>query len=206
MPRCVIICAGPYNGEAGGLMKNDFIIACDGGLRTAGLMGVTPNLIVGDFDSYDGPLLGGIPVVRLNVEKDDTDSMAAIKLGLKKGFTDFLLLGALGGRLDHTAGNIQGLIYLAERGAAAAAMGCGDWAGILKNGRMELKGKIGRYISAFAVGGKALGVTTEGLYYPLKNATLTPDFPLGVSNRFVSDTAAITVERGCLLVVLPREE
>ncbi len=206
MARCVIVCAGPGQGERPALEPDDFIIACDGGLHTAKALGLIPHLIVGDFDSYTGPLPEGIAVVRLKAEKDDTDSMAAIKIGLERGFTDFFLLNALGGRLDHTLGNLQGLIYLAERGAAGVATGCGDRAALLHAGRMELTGWPGRYVSALAVGGPARGVSTEGLYYPLCDATLEVSFPLGVSNRFVGDTAAFSVVEGCLLIVLPAQE
>lgn len=204
--RCYILCAGPPVGRIPRPAPSDFVICCDGGLKVAERLGIVPHLIVTDHDSYDGAMPQGVPVIELPIEKDDTDSMMAIKLGLERGFRDFLLVCALGGRLDHTMGNLQALGYIVDHGGRGEAVGSGEWATVVENGRVALKGRPGQIVSAFAVGGEAQGVSTEGLYYPLLDATLTTSFPLGVSNKFKRTRAAYVVKEGRLLVILPGEE
>ena len=107
MKTCVIFCAGGFSALAEPVNEADLVIAADGGLRHTEQCGVQPTLILGDFDS-----LGYTPdrAEVFPVEKDDTDSMLAIKEGLGRGFRRFVLYGALdGARLDHTVANLQGL-------------------------------------------------------------------------------------------------
>ena len=120
--RCVIVGAGPienYIRTREYLKEDDFFIFCDGGLRHRAGLGVGPDLIIGDFDSFSEAeaRADGAPMVVLPREKDDTDTVAAAKEGLSRGFKEFLLIGAIGGRLDHTLGNVYLLEFLAEAGA-----------------------------------------------------------------------------------------
>lgn len=178
--------------------KGDFVIAADGGFRH--LNGIKPNCVVGDFDS-----LGYFPenenVVRHPIHKDDTDTMLAIKMGLDRGFDKFAVFGGLGGRLDHTIANIHGLAYLAEHGARGCLVGEGESVILLKNDSVVFSGDAEGTLSVFAYGADARGVTLTGLEYPLENATLTCQFPLGVSNACIGAPAMITVEDGRLLIV-----
>ena len=161
-------------------VPGDLVIAADKGYETLSRLGVHPGLVVGDFDS-----LGSVPdhpqVLRLPRVKDETDTGFALRQGLKRGYRRFVLLGCLGGRLDHTVANLQLLSWLSAQGAQGVLLGEGE---------------------AAAVGteGTARGVTLEGLKYPLDHAELTSDFPLGVSNEFVGLPARISVEEGSLLV------
>lgn len=177
---------------------DDYVIAVDAGY--ARLCGVEPDLVVGDFDS-----LGYVPeheeVVRLPVHKDDTDTLFAVKLGLEKGYKKFVILGGVGERLDHTLANIQSLMYLTNRGARGCLLGTDAAMSLLKGGSLSFSGSPEGIVSVFAYGDTARGVTLEGLEYPLDGATLTTDYPLGVSNRFTKQPARVTVESGCLLVV-----
>ena len=116
MNACFIIGAGPFYGLPVVPGRGDFIIAADGGYRHCQEAGLTPNLLLGDFDSLD-TLPPSVEVLRYPVDKDDTDSMLALKLGLDRGFTTFHIYGGTGGRMDHTLANLQGLAYLAQRGA-----------------------------------------------------------------------------------------
>ena len=121
MKECVIFCAAGFDGLAIPLTEEDYLIAADGGLRHTERLGVTPNAIIGDFDS-----LNYIPTGAevFPVEKDDTDSMLAVKLGLSKGYDRFLIYGGLDGvRLDHTVANYQALQYLADRDARGILIG-----------------------------------------------------------------------------------
>ncbi len=178
--------------------EGDYVIAADGGYAQLGAM--RPDLVVGDFDS-----LAEIPaneaVIRHPVRKDDTDTMLAIKLGLARGFRRFVLYGALGGRLDHTLANLQALAYLHAQGARGSLAGDRESAMLLTNESCTLCGEMGSSLSVFAYGTKARGVWLEGLSYPLENAVLSCDFPLGVSNAFMDVPARISVEDGQLLVL-----
>ena len=117
MKRCFIFAAGTFFGLRERPVPGDLVIAADAGYRVCQTAGVVPDVILGDFDSMEAPKAGD-RIVRLPVEKDDTDTLAAVKLGLERGCTDFYLYGGTGGkRLDHTLANLQTLLYLRRRGA-----------------------------------------------------------------------------------------
>ena len=118
MKRCVVIGGadiGRYDRIRTYLREDDFFICCDSGLKHQKEFGITPNLIVGDFDSYENPHLD-IETIVLPCEKDDTDTAFAVKEALKRGFQDFLLVGMIGGRLDHTLGNVSLMLMLDAQG------------------------------------------------------------------------------------------
>lgn len=206
MKRCVIVGAGKMNDyEKISAMINDddYIISADGGIRHLNKMKIEPDLLLGDFDSSNKPESGNILVYP--IEKDDTDTMLAIKTGLKKGYNDFLILGGMGGRLDHTLANIHCLYYIAENGATAELCDEHNKAVVIKNSGITLSKQRGKKVSVFAYGGNAQGVTEVGFYYKLNNATLTCDNPLGVSNYIVSQTAEVKVQNGALLIIISDE-
>ena len=202
MKTCVIFCAGGFSALAEPIDEEDLVIAADGGLRHTEQCGVKPTLILGDFDS-----LGYTPdrAEVFPVEKDDTDSMLAVKLGLSKGYDRFLLYGGLDGvRLDHTVANYQALQYLADRDARGILIGRDFCATVIRNGALRFPGGKQGDISVFCMGPDAQGVNIEGLYYSLKNGTLTCGFPLGVSNHFTDSAARVSVAQGSLLVLWRR--
>lgn len=203
MKECVIFCAAGFDGLAVPLTEKDYLIAADGGLKHMESLGVTPNAIIGDFDS-----LNYIPTGAevFPVEKDDTDSMLAVKLGLSKGYDRFLLYGGLDGvRLDHTVANYQALQYLADRDARGILIGRDFCATVIRNGALRFPGGKQGDISVFCMGPDAQGVNIEGLYYSLKNGTLTSGFPLGVSNHFEGEKSEISVKNGSLVMIYGRE-
>ena len=177
-----------------------FVIAADGGLRHLEALGVVPDLVVGDFDSL-GRVPEGGNIIRHPVEKDDTDMMLAVRTGLARGCRKFVLYGGFGGRPDHTYANYQTLCYLADHGAVGWLTGGGYVATALRNGTLHFPASCTGIVSVFCAGGDARGVTLQGLYYPLDNATLTSAFPLGVSNQFTGVPASVRVEEGTLLVM-----
>lgn len=178
---------------------DDLVIAADGGLRHLQARGIVPDLIVGDFDSLPTPPMGDNVAV-YPVEKDDTDTMLALKLAWERGFRDFYLLAGTGGRTDHTLANLQALSWLAARGGHGVLVGQDECFAVLQNGTLTFPARGEGVLSVFAHGGVARGVTLTGLYYPLQNGTLSPDFPLGVSNHFTGVPAAVSVTDGALLV------
>ena len=116
--RCVIVGGADINNYSfirDCLRTDDYVVYCDSGLKHQARLQVQPNLIVGDFDSHENPLLD-VETIVLPREKDDTDTVYALKECVRRGFEDFLLLGVVGGRLDHTIGNVSTLLYLDEAG------------------------------------------------------------------------------------------
>jgi thiamine pyrophosphokinase len=176
------------------------VIAADGGYSSLISRGFTPDAVCGDFDS-----LGYIPDhPNLTVsasEKDETDMMIAVAAGLNRGFLSFVINGALGGRLDHTLGNIQTLAHIAGRGGRGFIAGDGISLTAVRNGQIVFKAAARGYVSVFAFGGPARGVTLDGMKYPLTDAVLHPDFPLGISNEFLGVPARASVRDGTLVAV-----
>jgi len=203
MNSCVIFCAAGFDCLLRDIARGDFVVAADGGLTHTQTLGIVPDVVLGDFDS-----LGYVPEGAnvFPVEKDDTDSMLAVRLGLEKGFREFLLYGSLDGpRLDHTVANFQTLQYLADRGAYGYLIGKDTLVTVVKNGTLRFPEGCEGTISVFCLGPDARGVTLTGLFYPLENGTLTPGFPLGVSNHFTGKEAIITVKDGSLLILWNRK-
>ena len=201
MKTCVIFCAGAFHGLAEPVQG--LCIAADGGLQHTQALGLDPDVILGDFDS-----LGYVPqkAVVFPVEKDDTDAMLAARQGLALGCDRFVFYGALEGpRLDHTVANFQTLQFLADHGARGFLVGKTTIVTLVQNGTLELPEAKEGIVSVFCLGAEAHGVTLRGLKYTLENGTLTPGFPLGVSNHLIGNPASITVEQGSLLVMYPTE-
>ena len=198
MGECWIFGAGNFGGLQSQPAKDDFLIAADGGYRYCKAVGLIPDLVLGDFDSL-GAAPDGMTVLRLPVEKDDTDTLAAIREGLRRGYDRFRIYGGTGGnRPDHTLANLQSLLFLAKKGARGWLYEKTSVYTVLRNGTVRLRGSGD--LSIFAMDGPARGVTLRGLKYTLRDAELTPDFPLGVSNAFRQQTADITVRDGTLLI------
>ena len=179
--------------------RGDFTVAADSGLTLLSRLGLTPDLTVGDFDSL-GTTPTGENVVKLPVEKDVTDAAAAVSEGRARGFSRFFFFGCTGGRPDHTFAAYQLLSDLAARGERGVLFGDGFTVTAIKDGALVYPAKKNGTLSVFAVGGDAEGVTLSGVYYPLAGATLSPLFPLGVSNSFIGKPIRIEVKRGTLLV------
>lgn len=213
-PRCVIISAGSFTPIEIPLEEGDYCIACDAGFMYARDLGILPDLIVGDFDSLNelGPdavrtleeIRESDPdrIMQLEVRKDDTDTMKAVKIALLKGYKKIFLYGALGGRrFDHSFANVQTLLYIKHNGGTGYIMDHDKMLMIAENETVKFnRGNTG-YVSVFSLSEKAEGVTIKGLSYTLDNGELSSDFPLGVSNEFIIDEEAeLTVERGTLLI------
>lgn len=195
---CVVIGAGPVRNLS--VPADAFVICADGGLAAAANFNVTPDLIVGDFDSL-GIVPKGDNVVVYPVEKDVTDSFIAIEEGLKRGFDRFVFYGCVGGRLDHTLANIQHLQYLAKHGAQGMLVGDKETLTVIKDAAVHFDAKRKGGVSVFSLSEKSEGVTIEGLFYEAKDIPLTNGFPLGVSNHFIGKPATVSVKNGVLLIV-----
>lgn len=200
---CYIVGAGRhFPGDTFAPAPEDLVIAADGGYADLLSRGIRVDLLLGDMDSLGEKIPQGPSVERFAPQKDDTDTLLAIKTGLQRGYRAFHLYGGTGGRLDHTLANCQCLLYLARRGARGWLHGEREVVTAVVDGELELPPRKAGYLSVFCLGDRAEGVTLEGLKYPLENAVLTADFPLGVSNEFTGAKSRIAVRHGALLVVL----
>lgn len=283
MKRCVIVGSAPiadYPAARAALRPDDFPVFCDGGLRHRAALGITPALIVGDFDSYPCPAgvgdpagavktgapdlsptgapavttatspmktpaaaptatptdaptattatiitattttidsvvsladpamnrgddsdLAGIPLRILPREKDDTDTVFAVKEALAMGFEEFLFLGTVGGRLDHSLGNLSLLLWLDTLGKKARMVDDFSEISVVSREKAVVDGHFS-YFSILAMDGIARGVTETGVKFPLNNAIVTPEYAYGISNEVLpGERAVVSVEEGRLLLI-----
>ena len=209
MRRCVIIggaSIGDYGTVSAKLRQDDYMIYCDCGLRHMDGLGAEPDLIVGDFDSYSNPEFDTETIV-LPCEKDDTDTVFAVKEALRRGFEDFLLIGVVGERLDHTLGNVSILLMLDSEGKVGTIID--DYSEMeIVSDRCEMPCIIDDsyvYFSLINISGTARGVTIRGAKYPLENAEITCEYQYGVSNEVLPGcTAEVSVGEGKLLLIKVR--
>lgn len=203
---CIIISGGPeldqetllQNSKAGDV----FIICADHGYDHAKALGIEPDLLLGDFDSMQAVRQGvGAETLVYPCEKDDTDTVAAVKEALRRGFTHVELHGCTGGRLDHYLGNVACLLYLHHRNAKGILYA--PWGTVqVVEGTHVLTHMKGRTVSILPAEGSAQGVTLTGFHYPLHEATLTAEYPVGISNVVEADKAVICVRTGTLLLII----
>ncbi len=206
MKKTIIISGG----EKGGIeyaikykaseYEDTCIIACDKGLAYAKEEGIKPDLIIGDFDSYESALPTDIPIERLPVEKDDTDTMHAIREAVEKGSDLIIVCCALGGRLDHLMSNIQAARYAAERDVKIIVVGKATILHIIHNDEIILE-KYPQYsLSVLALSDEA-EISVRGTKYEVEREMISADFPLGQSNEWREDTAVIKVWSGTVMVM-----
>ena len=199
---CYIFGAGSFYGLDRCPRADDFIIAADGGWLACRKTGITPDLLLGDFDSLstqpDFP-----NILRVPVEKDDTDTMLAVKQALQRGYERLVLVGMLGGRLDHTLANIQTLVYAVEHGAAAQIIDSSCCITVIKGGQTaQIPYQQGFHFSVFCHSDCASGVCIRHAKYELEAAQITNGFPIGVSNSFLEgQPAQISVKQGILVIL-----
>ena len=200
--RCVIVGGAPidnYERIKNQFKADDFFIYCDSGLKHEEKFDRKADLIIGDFDSFDRPSRDTEMIVLPRV-KDDTDTSFAVKEALKRGFKDFLLVGASGARFDHSFVNISLLLYLKEKGCKAIL--ADDYSVMeMINDRAEVEDKW-PFFSLLAIGGPAKGVNISGSKFPLKNGVITPEDQYATSNEVTpGETAAISLSSGTLLLI-----
>lgn len=204
MKRCVIFAAQPVTEELRQWCDGaSLIIAADAGYRNARALGVEPDLLLGDYDSAPPPQTG--KTVCLPTEKDDTDTFYAARQALAQGCGEVVILGGLGGRMDHTLANLHTLVFLARHGVRAVLADEKNEITVLLPGCHRLPARPGWHCSLLPAGGEARGVTLQHLKYPLTNAVLTNAWPVGVSNEFAGPEAVVEFRRGALYWMLCKD-
>ena len=195
MGNCYIVGAGDFDGQGFAPGAEDFVIAADGGYGHLAARGLPADLVVGDFDSSPAP--DHPHVLRFPPEKDDTDLLLAVRLGLERGHRRFFLFGGTGGaRLDHTLANLQVLGFLRDRDAEGYLIGGGQVCAWLRDETLLFPAGYAGYFSIFAAGEAIASLTLRGLKYPLEGYRLTHTLPRGVSNEFLPGTPAEVCVQG----------
>lgn len=214
--RCILIGSSPETDISviSHLMHiDDYIICADGGYIFAEMLGIDPDLIVGDFDSSKKPENCSSEIISLPTRKDDTDMFYAVKEGIKRGCTEFIMVGATGGRLDHTYANFCALKYIADREIPGCIVDAKNEIHILNSlfnnnqtesmiNSLTIQNKVGYGFGIFPFGCAKCTVSLSGFEYNVNKAELTSDFPLGVSNRVINESAKVYVHSGCAIIIL----
>ncbi len=217
MRRCVIITSyqsAPIK-ESFQFMDDDYIICADGGYSFALAEGIHPDLIIGDFDSIDAASMkeavdrstsgSSCQIIQLAKEKDDTDTLYCIKHGIAHGFEQFVVLGGLGGRLDHTIANLQAMSYAIDQHSSIWFLDGKNRATMRNPGTISIDEIHGSKISLMAFTDYCEGVSIQGVKYPLENDLLDHSFPLGISNEFLEKKIEVSHKSGKLLIILSQD-
>ena len=199
---CLLVGSADYFAERAPDRESAYVIALDGGYAHLTERGITPDAVVGDFDSLGyTPDFEGVTV--LPRVKDDTDSFWAAKQALWQGYRHFYLVGCTGGdRPEHTVANLSLMLYLVRHGATSVIME-GErqmYRVVSAPCRVEFSDERGNF-SVFSLSDRAFGVTLRGFEYETDRITLCSDIPLGVSNRFDREKCTLDAERGDLLLI-----
>ena len=203
MKRCVIVGGADisnYGFIREKLYLDDYVIFCDSGLKHLEQLQVRPSLIVGDFDSHENPHLD-VETIVLPCEKDDTDTVYAVKEAVKRGFDDFLLIGVVGARLDHTLGNVSILLYLESLGKHGCIIDDYSEMEIVSDKPVSVREQYA-FFSLLNITGCAKGITIIGAKYPLSGGEITCEYQYGISNEVLpGETAVLSVQCGKLLLI-----
>ena len=206
MQRCVIVGGADINNYdfiREQLRCDDYVVFCDSGLKHMEKLRVQPSLIVGDFDSHDNPHLA-VETIVLPCEKNDTDTVYAVKEAVRRGFDNFLLIGGIGGRLDHTLGNVSILLYLDSLGKKGCIIDDHSEMEIVSKEPVSVCEKYS-FFSLLNITGCAKGITVTGAKYPLEDAEINCEYQYGISNEVLpGKTAEISIQCGKLLLVKNR--
>jgi thiamine pyrophosphokinase len=213
MPRLIIFANGiiPELESARSLIQSgDVIIAADGGSRHVLALGLLPSIIIGDLDSLSPEERRRLEAQPVEIQqhsrdKDETDLELALHYACTSGYRKVLVVGALGGRLDQTLGNLS-LLTNPEFAMLDICMDDGVEETFITRDRCELHGRPGDIVSLIPWNGEVRGVCTEGLHWPLRDETLFPDKTRGISNEMENEIAAISQKSGLLLVIHHRQK
>ena len=202
--HALVVTGGPIPANQGPLPSADLIIAADGGADNAAALGLTVDLVIGDLDSVSSAAVARAKKVERHPEdKDETDLELALSAAVAAGTGSVTVVGTLGGRVDHALANL--LVAAGDRWANLRIDlridGAQAW---VVRDHVEIVAQVGDVVSLLAVGGRATGVTTTGLAWPLANAEVKPGVGLGLSNRMVAPRAEVVVDDGTLVVIVDR--
>ena len=201
--RCIIVGGAAINNYdfiRKQLREEDYFIFCDSGLRHQAGLKVKPSLIVGDFDSHPKPQTD-IETITLPCEKDDTDTVFAVKEAVKRGYNEFILVGVVGARLDHTLGNVYILLMLDKLGKKGKIVDDYSEMELVADTPVSIDDSVA-FFSLLNITGTAREITITNAKYPLAGAEISCEYQYGISNEVLpGQTAKVTVGDGRLLLV-----
>lgn len=209
MKQCIIIGSAPVKNLSvfrDYAIEDSYVICADGGLDTALAAKIKPDLLIGDFDSLKGTPPSNLEIMRLMEEKDDTDMLSAVKEGMHRGYKQFVLFGALGGRFDHSYANVAVLQYISKLGGHGVIVTESEKLFYMPGGKLHLRGMKGATASVYPFGAPNTTVTYTGMKYPLEETVMTSDNPIGTSNIIESEDATITVLSGSVVIYVLTDE
>lgn len=204
--RCLLISGSPDTDS--GFIKtqyrpDDFVVCADKGYEFAVNAQIKPDLIIGDFDSCNIQLPQDTEIITLKPQKDDTDTLSALKEAIKSGCDDFLILGALGGRLDHTLANLSLLLFLEQNNYNAEIKSENETVRLISNSFCLFENVRGKTFSVFPFACESAVVSYDGeIAYPARDLLIKSDFPVGISNIFLEDKCKITVKDGSCIIII----
>lgn len=188
-------------------VKGDLVIAADSGWNNAKALGVTPDLLLGDFDSLGkANLPNGPEIYQVPAEKDLTDTQLGVEMALARGATELVIIGGLSGRLDHTLSNLAILAHLNEKRIPAIITDGQNRARFVRNSGALLPRGGFRYLSLIAADKQVKGVSVKGCKYPLTNAKLKNTYQYAVSNEIEGNCALVEVKKGGLYIIESRDK
>ena len=190
--------------------KYDIIIAVDKGLETIDYLKLQPQYVLGDFDSVNTKILEkykkqNIKIIKLNPEKDLTDTHSAIDLALKLKSTEITILGAIGTRLDHTMANIHILKQALDKNIKAKIVNEKNEIELINKEIIIKKDDNYKYVSIIPLTTNVTGITIEGMKYIINDYTLSIGDSLGVSNEQIDKEAKISIKTGILVVIKSKD-
>lgn len=203
--RCVIIAGSPKADIAyikSVVSDKDYVICADRGCNYALQANISPDLIIGDFDSYTEKIPFDCEIIKLKVHKDDTDTQHCVDVAFERGFKDIVILCGTGGRLDHTIANISVLQYIAEKGGKGLLLSAEERIEILDTGNYNYNGYSGKTFSVFPFSCNEICVSYNGTEYALQRGLLTSSVAMGISNVFTSDKASVVIHSGYALMII----
>jgi thiamine pyrophosphokinase len=191
------------------LAPDDTLLAADGGTRHALALGLIPSVIIGDLDSLTEDVrrktkLTGVHFVKHPRDKSETDLELALDYALEQGFGEIVIVGAAGGRLDQTLGNLA-LLTANRFSKFNIRLDNGVEEAFFTRGSCRIRGEAGEVVSLLPWAGPVTGIVTEGLRWPLRGETLLPEKTRGISNELLGEAAGVSLESGLLLVIHRRQ-
>ena len=207
--KAVIVSGGKFENSEfyREILRGKYIICADGGIYLLQKLNIKPDMFLGDFDScnFDEIEKSGFldecrDIKKFKIEKNATDTHIAVDFAVEKGFRDITLIGALGGRIDHSLANIMLLKYMLEKGVKGTVLNEKNKV-FLTDKSIKIPPEHGRRLALVPLTENVCGVTLKGLKYPLCDFTLTMGDSIGISNEFTDTDAEIIFEKGLLLVI-----
>lgn len=215
--NCIIVGAGDFNGLVSMPdPQRDLVIAADGGYAYLKELGIVPDIWVGDADSLEEKNAGKsnehaeilspenevAEMIRLPREKDDTDTLAAVRIGMERGCRSFMIYGGCGGRIDHTIANIKVLSFIEDMGCVGYMYDRAAMLTVIRNRGVSFPPQAAGMVSVFSLSDESRGVDISGLKYEVRDMVLMESDSIGVSNEFVGRPGSIAVRDGKLLIVV----